>query len=344
MRGRIVSLIAAVVLTNGVSGGTVAAGRQSGSAHASAAPQIGAAIEQVLAANRGLQAQAVLDDLRAVYSAAPDELLWFDSSGTSREAARTALNLLARSAEDGLRPADYLPPGLTALLDTGRPLAVAERAAFDVTFSLAMLRYMRELRFGRVDSGRARVPHGWPTSEVNLAATLRSAVGDRGISSLASELAPPLIQYRLLRQQLDAYRGVVHDPALQGTLPTSSPQVLRPGEAYAGAALLHRRLLVLGDLSMETPSPNATYTDDVATGVRRFQRRHGLLDDGVIGRTTWAAFRHPSRGASARSSSRSSAFAGCRVSARSGLLRSLFRCSDCGGGNMRQALNCRRSR
>ncbi len=156
-----------------------------------------------------------------------------------------------------------------------------------------MLRYMRELRFGRVDSSRVRVPERWPAGDVNLAATLRSAVSRGEVSSLAAELAPPLIQYRSLRQQLDAYRHLANDPALQETLPTRSPPVLRPGETYAGAGMLHRQLVALGDLPPETTPPQGTYSADLAAGVRRFQRRHGLLDDGVIGHTTWAALRVP---------------------------------------------------
>ncbi len=114
MSGRLLSRIAEVALAIGVSGSVVFAVQRSAGEHQSLAPQIAAAIEQAVLGSRGAEAQAIHDDLRALYSAAPEALVWFDASGKPRDAARTALNLLARSAEEGLRPADYLSPGYRA--------------------------------------------------------------------------------------------------------------------------------------------------------------------------------------------------------------------------------------
>lgn len=45
------------------------------------------------------------------------------------------------------------------------------------------------------------------------------------------------------------------------------------------------------------PPPGATFTDEVEAAVRRFQRRHGLEVDGLVGPMTWFAllpeFRSP---------------------------------------------------
>jgi murein L,D-transpeptidase YcbB/YkuD len=78
---------------------------------------------------------------------------------------------------------------------------------------------------------------------------------------------------------------------------------LEPGQGWAGLAVLARRLEALGDLANAAASPQAPspapvgatvpalplYDAALVDAVRAFQRRHGLADDGVIGRATSAA-------------------------------------------------------
>jgi len=64
---------------------------------------------------------------------------------------------------------------------------------------------------------------------------------------------------------------------------------------YPGVAGLHRLLLLLGDLPPEAPAPAtaARYQGAVVEGAKRFQARHGLEPDGVLGPRTMAALRVP---------------------------------------------------
>jgi murein L,D-transpeptidase YcbB/YkuD len=70
---------------------------------------------------------------------------------------------------------------------------------------------------------------------------------------------------------------------------------IRPGEAYEGAAALRRRLVAVGDLPDGTPGAagEARYEGEIVEGVRRFQSRHGLASDGILGRQTQAALSVP---------------------------------------------------
>jgi L,D-transpeptidase YcbB len=80
------------------------------------------------------------------------------------------------------------------------------------------------------------------------------------------------------------------------TLAFPSPGPTRkPGDTYADLAALHRRLVALGDLPVDAPAPasNEMYDGPVVDGVKRFQARHGLEPDGVLGRATQAALGVP---------------------------------------------------
>jgi murein L,D-transpeptidase YcbB/YkuD len=89
------------------------------------------------------------------------------------------------------------------------------------------------------------------------------------------------------------YRTLAADPALQAF---ALPEVaVRPGDPCAGATGLSRLLEALGDLpvvgSVRAAAP--IYEGRVVDGVKRFQLRHGLEADGVLGKATRAALRVP---------------------------------------------------
>lgn len=67
---------------------------------------------------------------------------------------------------------------------------------------------------------------------------------------------------------------------------------LRLGSNDPNVAILRRRLMVSGDLSRNAGLSNQ-FDSYVDTAVQRFQRRHGLPPDGVMGRFTYAALNIP---------------------------------------------------
>src|SRR5690606_17793842 len=63
---------------------------------------------------------------------------------------------------------------------------------------------------------------------------------------------------------------------------------LEPGQSYNGLQALAYRLAVLGDLPSDAFLP-PRYEAVLVDAVRKFQMRHGLDQDGVVGRATLAA-------------------------------------------------------
>jgi murein L,D-transpeptidase YcbB/YkuD len=233
-------------------------------------------------------------DLKALYRPGTDAPLWVDAAGRPTERAREALAMLDHVADDGLDPGDFRAgelDGLASALNT-HPSA-AGVAEFDVTLSLGMLRYVRQLHVGRVDPRTLgfRIPA--PTEQHDFAALLRSAVANGRLADVAADLSPPFEQYRALRGMLARYRSLADD----ATLPALPPRtiVLRPGERYADLGALSHRLIALGDLADRlAPSEGRTiYDDALVEAVKRFQARHGLSSDGIVGRETHAALGCP---------------------------------------------------
>ena len=126
-------------------------------------------------------------------------------------------------------------------------------------------------------------------------ATPESGAG-QGLASFANPADSTLarrLDYRLLERALARYRALAADTSLAAIVQPSG-RVVRPGEPLAMVSQLRSRLIAFGDLAATAPvDSEGVYTGPVVEGVRRFQQRHGLEGDGVIGRATLAALQSP---------------------------------------------------
>jgi murein L,D-transpeptidase YcbB/YkuD len=233
------------------------------------------------------------EQVRSLYRSGRHAPLWLEPSGRPSADARDAVAIIEAAASEGLEPADY---GLQELASLAQML---ERrpdprgmAAFDVALSAGMLRYVRHLHVGRIDPHTAGFRIRSPDHQHDFANILRVAVVEGRLKGAVADLTPPFLQYGLLRTALARYRSLAAN-ALE-PVPLSSKPV-RPGDAYPGLATLVRLLIDVGDLPPETrcPEGSALYDGAIVEAVRRFQARHGLDADGILGARTFAALRVP---------------------------------------------------
>jgi murein L,D-transpeptidase YcbB/YkuD len=100
---------------------------------------------------------------------------------------------------------------------------------------------------------------------------------------------PNYAQNELLKEQLARYRELAADEALA---PVVMRPTLKPGAASADLPALARWLAALGDLPADASVPEL-YEGVLFDAVLRFQIRHGLAPDGVIGPATAQALAVP---------------------------------------------------
>ena len=232
------------------------------------------------------------DELTDLYSGVGWRPIW-TKGGHPTPAARNAVDVLSKAEERGLHPADYD----AGLLD--RRLQALERAStpsaqdvgwFDVALSIGVLRHVSDVHIGRVNPKRLAVGINVERNKLDLATELRDAIDHSGVAELVARAEPRLVQYRNLKTAYARYRGLAAD----STIPTvNASGTLHRGDAFAGAPALRRRLAALGDLSSAAATGGDVYDDALAGAVARFQARHGLPPDSVLGRATLAAVNVP---------------------------------------------------
>jgi L,D-transpeptidase YcbB len=231
-------------------------------------------------------------ELAALYGVRSYSPLWIDADGRPNRAAQDALMLLDGARDEGLDPADYGMPELDRLATQLTRLSdAASQASFDVALSASMLRFVRHLNMGRVDPSTVGFGLIESTERPDFAALLRASVNAGRLTELVAMLKPAFVQYEALREALIRYRRL----AAEAGFALHSDTPVRPGQPLAGLDALHRRLVATGDLPANTQAPPASgiYEGALVDGIRRFQSRHGLPADGVIGKATGAALELP---------------------------------------------------
>jgi murein L,D-transpeptidase YcbB/YkuD len=236
-------------------------------------------------------------EVRRLYGASRAQAVWIDRDCRPTAAARDALALLRDAADEGLDPRQYAADELgrraAALAPAG--CAAGESAArFDVALSAAMLRSMRHGHLGRVDPRALHFRVTVPPDDHDFAALLQDAVTAGRLRETIAELAPALPQYARLREMLRRYRVLAADDALAPW--RAEAPVVRPGDRSAGLESLATWLAASGDLlasELDAAAGSGVYEGALVAAVTRFQQRHGLLADGIVGRATQAALATP---------------------------------------------------
>lgn len=230
-------------------------------------------------------------------SATSDDLDWF-VDGRPGGQARAAVALLRAADSHGLDPGDYDAPAIARAVEqalSGPPQGAEAALRLNRALTRAVQRYLSELHGGRVDPRKIHHNFDVPArGAFDAASALRAAVAGQRLELVAQEAAPRLPVYERLRGALARYRALVDHPAWQLRLPPPAAKAAtRPPPASAPGAgddparrVLVQRLVALGDLAA---LPAGAAPDDVAISeaLKRFQGRHGLTADGVLGKASW---------------------------------------------------------
>jgi len=235
---------------------------------------------------------AYAGDLARLYAARADTPIWHDGTRLS-SAGYAAIGQLRAAGDRGLDPADYDASLLDSLAHESvrAPLAPTIRVRFDLLVSIDLFQYLDDLRRGRLHPNPLGA-RGSEATRFDRAAVVTQAIEADSVPGLVSAIEPKLVQYRSLRQALMRYRRLAMDSALP-VLPIT--QTVHPGEIYAGLPALERRLIAFGDFAAGDSQQDSAglYVGPVVEAVRRFQTRHGLEPDGVLGPATLGELQTP---------------------------------------------------
>jgi L,D-transpeptidase YcbB len=230
--------------------------------------------------------------LRQVYEDRQYRPLWVGVRPVP-ERTKDLIANLCDAEREGLRPADYRLAELRRTVERLRPGLDKQRpeayAVLDLELTRRFLEYGADLLAGRLDPKAVTSEWYIRARRTSIEGTLRGAVQGQDFNGMVAPLRPNLPEYAALVKALAEYREILR----QGGWPVVPGRSrLQRGARGARVAVLRRRLTITGDLR-DSAGRKPLYNRAVAKAVARFQARHGIPSDGIVGAATRAALNVP---------------------------------------------------
>jgi len=228
------------------------------------------------------------ETLRRFYAGRGYAPAWIGDSGLTPFATELAA-VLDTATRHGLSPLRYRSRLIKDVMEL--PLGsytAARQAEIELLFSGAWLAYAGDLLYGRARDIELKDSSFNVHEDIDIAAAARAALAEQDPRGLIRGVSPQSRAYSRLRTALSRLRSLA---AVEERFRLPE-ETLRPGDEHAGVATLRRRLVFLEDLEPGHDGGNV-FGEALVDAVKRFQSRHGLETDGVVGKNTRAALEVP---------------------------------------------------
>ena len=217
-----------------------------------------------------------LIEVRAFYEVRDFESIWIED-GKPSIYAREFVDALLRAKEDGLDPDDYDADELFQKLHVGNVTTIAD---LEIHLSTSLVSFAQHLNAGRLDPERVTQENVIYPAAISAERVLDQISSTGNIKVYLRLLAPHTPRYERLRAALANYRRI----AANGGWPEfPGGDVLRPGANDARIPILRKRLALSEDFKGATANSSTKYDAPLVEAVKKFQRRHGLEVDGIVG-------------------------------------------------------------
>jgi L,D-transpeptidase YcbB len=226
------------------------------------------------------------EQVKRFYGPSGYALLWTQEGRPTGQATRL-LGLFRAAETKGLEPEDYDASRWPARLQnlSAGTRSGEELVRFDFAVTVSALRYISDLARGRINPKECQVE--LPEKQFDAAQFLRNEVVNAvDVEGVIGRVEPPFEGYRRALASLQHYLALAR--AGDGPALPLINKPLHPGDAYSGVEELAHRLRQLGDLPADAVLRSShSYQSPLVAAIIRFQRRHGLQPDGVIGPDTF---------------------------------------------------------
>jgi L,D-transpeptidase YcbB len=220
--------------------------------------------------------------VKTAYDATKFSPLWVSKDAPTPQ-AQLLIGAFRASRQKGLNPVDYDAEKLATQADALKSSSPAAQAVFDASMTLSTMRYISDLRIGRVNPKHLKFGIDTNAKKYDLPKFIVEQVANaKDLQAALDQVEPPYSGYRRIEKALNEYLTLAVRG--DGAKVPAAAKTVAPGDNYAGTAALAARLQLLGDLP--EGGSFGSYNGALVEGVKRFQARHGLTADGKLGVST----------------------------------------------------------
>ena len=244
------------------------------------------------------------------------EVAWVEENGTPSKQATQFIAAFKDADKKGLLPEDY-----DASLWDARVKKLASKndedvATFDAAMTVSVMRYISDLRIGRVNPTHFNFDINTADKKYDLPEFVSdNAVDAADVPALIKSVEPANEQYQKLEDALSGYLAQLNPPAAPSSLAAAPATPARPaaklpvginsvtvGASYPAVSDLAQRLEVDGDLpagaSAQWPAGQpGEYTQPLADAVKQYQSKHHIASTGDLTLMTVMSLNHQKQAA-----------------------------------------------
>jgi L,D-transpeptidase YcbB len=214
------------------------------------------------------------------------EVAW-TRDGVPTATATAFIQQFQDAATKGLIPEDYDAPRWADRVKTLNDKSADAISLFDVAMTVNVMRYISDLRIGRVNPSHFNFEIPVQDKKYDLAEFVSDNVVDAtDVPKLITGVEPDSDDYRRTEEALAHYLDLAKQEGLTGAdpLPTVAKAV-SVGETYPAAGALLTRLQLEGDAAedaaLNTPT-SSVFNSALSAAVKSYQHRHGITEDGKL--------------------------------------------------------------
>jgi len=218
------------------------------------------------------------------------EVAW-TRDGAPTAAATAFIQQFQDAAAKGLIPEDYDASRWADRVQALKSKSADAISLFDVAMTVNVMRYISDLRIGRVNPSHFNFEIPVQDKKYDLAEFVSDNAVDANsttdVPKLIASVEPDSDQYRQTEAALAHYLDLAKQQtqAKEEPLPTVAKAV-SVGGAYPNLAELESRLQLEGDLAPSAgdppPSPPRVFNAALSGAVKSYQHRHGIAEDGKL--------------------------------------------------------------
>lgn len=218
-------------------------------------------------------------DIRQFYESRDLQYAWFNEDGLAEQTQsfwnsyENFLNYSGDSTLYNIALHDHIGDFLSS--DKAIGMEDEKTASTELQLTQLFLNFVERAYAGKVNPKSLQ----WhiPRKKVDALQVLDEFVDNRG--SGTESILPVNPQYVAMSEKILHFQKLQDQP--WGEIDLGEHRVLKLGDSAAVINTIRKRLFVLGDLASEDLSK--VYEVDFENAIIKFQRRHGLKDDGIVG-------------------------------------------------------------
>ena len=221
-------------------------------------------------------------ELPKIYSNSNFEVIW-----DKKKNRNDLIESLLKSDEEGLLPNDYHLEKISKILANTKysRLKPIDAANLDMLLTDALMLYSSHLVAGKVEQSQIRSK--WDVDKNKRPKGIDSLVvvtlKNSNIKWALESLKPHHYYYLLMKQNLKTYKDI----ARNGGWP-KIPVIdkLEKGDKDERIPIIRKYLIINKDLEASKVKNDSVFDEALETAVKKFQERHNLTADGIIGKGT----------------------------------------------------------